>query len=183
MVNNELSEVGPGTWGLMIWGAACLAGGSVSLESKTCAIGETTSHMGGGGCGGHVLSSPVVALTSLPLNSLTPGPLGLFPKGFRVCIAGMVTVSCMVSCGQASVQSSRAVAFMASSGTWTPARMGPFPRWCVCSGLTVFLNVQYPPCPCPVTEPCSPGGVGLCVCGLFLERKWSLGGTGCGCHC
>lgn len=39
-----------------------------------------------------MLSSPVVALTPLPLNSLTPGPLGLFPKGFRVCILGMVSV-------------------------------------------------------------------------------------------
>lgn len=40
-------------------------------------------------------------LHSLPFlfNSLIPGPLGLFPKGFRICIPVVVTVSCMVSRG------------------------------------------------------------------------------------
>lgn len=100
----------------------------------------------------------------------TPGP---FPKGSA--LQGWPQCQ-LVSCGQDLVQSSGAVAFMVSSGTWTQARMGPFPGWCVCSGLIVLPSVQHPPSPCPVTEPCfQEGGGELCVGDLFLERKWSLG--------
>lgn len=154
----------------------------MSLESKTCTMGETTSHVE---WDVEDTCSPHQSLHSLPFPStVSPqDPWAFSQRASGSALQGWSQCHYVVMWpGLGAVL--QGCGFHGFQRHVDPSTDGAVSGWCVCSGLTVLPNVQHPPCPCPVTEPCSQGGgVGLCVGGLFLERKWSPGGTGCGCHC
>ena len=91
-----------------------------------------------------VPTSRLPSVLPFPFNSLIPGPLGLFPEGFRVYIPVIVTVSCMVPCGGASVPPSRAVTPISFQRHMNPRKDGVVSRVAPLLKLAVLPNFRHP---------------------------------------